>query len=344
MDVEGTHLTPVGEPDGAATGHVVTDFTDRPNRVLERHVAQHDVVVLEHPQHAGRGTDLDERGVLAHVGVPDDHVEPAVLLGIGVWFVAGVDDRPTPRGRRRHPLPDVFRPLRDRIRRSPGRLQHLSGAGVDLAADEERDQDFGVVAEVVVAIGQVVLVAAVRVASRVGVVLEQVDRPADRFLGEALLGRLDELFEDPLPRLVVDDEVVQRVTLGRRVLGVRADVEIEPGAVLQEHVRAASPGHHPAEQVAGDLVGAQPPLSPQRAGDPVLVLEAIDPTLHQSLNLTHSPTPRPPPFPKFLRLAPCTARPDKFGNVGSVRRGGSGWSSRGGTGRRSGGRRGRRRR
>ncbi len=75
-----------------------------------------------------------------------------------------------------------------RERGATRRLEHLAGAGVDLPADEERDEHLGVVAEVVVATGQVVLVAAVGVAGRVGVVLEQVDGAADRLLGEPLLG------------------------------------------------------------------------------------------------------------------------------------------------------------
>ena len=207
-------------------------------------------------------------------------MQAAVALGVGVRLVAGVDDRAAAGGRRADALPDVLGPLGDRVRRAAGGVQDLAGAGVDLAADEERDQDFGVVAEVVVAAGAVVLVAAVAVAGRVGVVLEQVDRAADRLLGEALLGRLDEALQDPLPGLVVDDQLVQRVALRRGVLRVRADVEVQPGAVLQEHVGAAPPADDPAEQVAGDLVGAEPALPAQRARDAVLVLEAEDPPLH----------------------------------------------------------------
>ncbi len=229
--------------------------------------------------HAAAPT-LTKSRVLAHVRVADDHVETPVLLGVGVRLVAGVDDRAAAGGGRRHALPDVLGALGDRVRRSPGGLQHLAGAGVDLAGDEERDQHLGVVAEVVVAAGQVVLVAAVGVAGRVGVVLEQVDRAADRLLGEALLGRLDQLLEDALPRLVVHDQLVQRVAFGRGVLGVRAHVEVQPGAVLEEHVRAAPPRHDPPEQVAGDLVGAEAALAPQRAGDAVLVLEPVDAPLH----------------------------------------------------------------
>ena len=215
-----------------------------------------------------------------HVGVADDDVEAAVALGVGVRLVAGVDDRAAAGGRRADALPDVLGPLGDRVRGAAGGVQDLAGAGVDLAADQERDQHLGVVAEVVVAAGAVVLVAAVAVAGRVGVVLEQVDGAADRLLGEALLGRLDEALEDPLPRLVVDDELVQRVALRRGVLGVGADVEVQAGAVLQEHVGAAAPADDPAEQVAGDLVGAEPALPAQRARDAVLVLEAVDPPLH----------------------------------------------------------------
>ena len=43
--------------------------------------------------------------------------------------------------------------------------------------------------------------------------------------------------------------------------------------------------HHAAEQVPGDLVGAQPPLAAERARDAVLVLEPVDPALHTGLNL-----------------------------------------------------------
>ena len=132
--------------------------------------------------------DLEEGGVLAHVGVADDDVQAAVALGVGVGLVAGVDDRAAAGGGRRHALPDVLGPLGDAVHRAPRRLQHLAGAGVDLAGDEERDEHLGVVGEVVAPAGEVVLVAAVAVAGRVGVVLEQVDDAADALLPQALLG------------------------------------------------------------------------------------------------------------------------------------------------------------
>ena len=195
-------------------------------------------------------------------------------------FVAGVDDRPAPRRRRTDPFPDVLGALGDRIRRPPRRVQHLAGAGVDLAADEERDQHLGVMAEIVMAARQIVLMAAVTVAGRVGVVLEQIDRAPDRLLGETLLSRLHQALQDPLPRLVMDHQLIQAVALRRGVLRVRPHVEIQPGPVLQKHVGAAPPTHNTTEQVPGHLIRAQPALTAQGARHPVLVLEPVDPALH----------------------------------------------------------------
>ena len=129
--------------------------------------------------------------------------------------------------------------------------------------------------------------AAVAVPGGVGVVLEQVDVAVHAFVAEALLGTGEELFEDPLPCLVVHDEFTHAVTFGRGVLGVAADVEVEPGPVRKEDVAAATPRHHPAEEVSGDFVGTQAPLAAQGAGDAVFVLDTEDPSLHAA-NLTSS--------------------------------------------------------
>ena len=42
LDVEGRHLAAVGQAHRARAGEVVADLADGPDRVLERHVAQHD--------------------------------------------------------------------------------------------------------------------------------------------------------------------------------------------------------------------------------------------------------------------------------------------------------------
>ena len=213
LDLDRGELTPVGEPDPPAAGDVVADLTDRADRVLEGEVAPRARVLFEHAQQDRRRPDLEERRVLAHVRVADDHVQAAEPLGVGVRLVAGVDDRPGPRRRARDAFPDVLGPLRDAVHRAARGLQHLARAGVDLARDEERDQDVGELAEVAVPLDEVVLVAAVRVAGGVRVVLEEEDLAADPLFAQPLLGAVDEAFEDPLPRLVVHDEVRDRVAL-----------------------------------------------------------------------------------------------------------------------------------
>ena len=74
--------------------------------------------------------------------------------------------------------------------------------------------------------------APVAVAGRVGVVLEEVDVALDALFAEALFGRTEEALENALAGLVVGDEVEQRIALRRGVLGMRADVKVEAGAVL----------------------------------------------------------------------------------------------------------------
>src|SRR5690606_36810385 len=130
----------------------------------------------------------------------------------------------------------------------------------------------------------------------------------DALLAQAGLGRHQQLLEDALPRLVVGDEVEDRVALGRGVLGVAADVQVEPGAVGQEDVARPPPRHDAPEQVPGHLVRAEPALPPQRAGDAVLVLQAEDAPIHPSTPSAHRP---------FCRTAlPCphaTAVPPEWG-------------------------------
>ena len=177
-------------------------------------------------------------------------------------------------------LPDVLGALGDAVRRAARGLGDLAGAHDDLPGHQERDQHVGQAAELAGPADQVVLVAAVGVAGRVGVVLEQVDLAGDALVVQPLLGVEEQPLEDPLPRLVVGDQLDDVVALRGGVLGVAADVEVEPGAVAQEDVAAAAPADDLAEQVAGHLVGAQPALALERARDAVLVLDAEDPPVH----------------------------------------------------------------
>ena len=83
--------------------------------------------------------------------------------------------------------------------------------------------------------------AAVGVAGGVGVVLEQVDVAGDPFLVEALLGVEEQTLEDPLPRLVVGDQLDDVVALGGGVLRMAADIEVETRAVVEEDVGRSGP-------------------------------------------------------------------------------------------------------
>src|SRR5208283_410428 len=76
-------------------------------------------------------------------------------------------------------LPNVLGALGQAKRRGLGRLQHLSGPADQLAGDQKRQQHIGDPGELAGPHDQVVLVAAVGVARRVGVVLEQVDVAAN---------------------------------------------------------------------------------------------------------------------------------------------------------------------
>src|SRR5262249_7894362 len=126
----------------------------------------------------------------------------------------------------------------------------------------------------------VVLVAAVRVAGRVGVVLEQVDVTGDALIVQPLLRLDQQTLEDPLTGAVVNHQIADRVTLGSGVFGMRTHVEIQPGPVAQEDVARPPPRHDPAEKVTGHLVRRQPPLPTGGTRDSVLGLQAEDPPVH----------------------------------------------------------------
>jgi len=82
--------------------------------------------------------------------------------------------------------------------------------------------------------------------SRIRIVLEQQDISSNAVFPQAHLGLVPEIVDDPLTRLVVDDELGDVIALGRRVLGVEPDVEVEARAVLEEDVRVAGARDSPS--------------------------------------------------------------------------------------------------
>ena len=180
----------------------------------------------------------------------------------------------------RHALPDVLGALAQAEGGGLGCLQHLASAADELAGDQERQQHVGDPGELACPHDQVVLMAAVRVTRRVGVVLEEVDVAADALVGQPLLGVDQQVLEHPLACAIVGDQLHEAVAFGGRILRVAADVQVEPRAVAEEHVGAAAPRHHTAEQIARHLVGAQPPMPMKGAGHTEFGLDAHDPPLH----------------------------------------------------------------
>ena len=168
--------------------------------------------------------------------------------------------------------------------RAAGGLEYLPGTADDLPGDQERDQDVGQAAELAMAPDQVVLVTAVGVARGVGVVLEQVDVAGDALFPQPPVGVDQQAFQDPFPGLVVNHQVGDAVAFRGRVLGMAAHVEVEPGPVAQEHVAAAAPRDHAPEQVPGHFVRRELSAAPERARDPVLVLQPEYPSVHRGIS------------------------------------------------------------
>lgn len=167
-----------------------------------------------------------------------------------------------------------------RTSRLGGGLQHLACTTDELAGHQERQQHIGDTGELACAHDQVILVAAVGVARRIGVVLEQIDVTADAFVGEALFGVDEQVLEHPFTSAVVGDQLREAVTFGGRVLRVAAHVEVQARTVAEEDVAATPPRHDPPEQIARHFVGTEPAMAVERAGDTEFGLDAHDSSLH----------------------------------------------------------------
>ena len=224
---------------GAARG-VVRDRAHRGYRTGERQVLV-DEAVFDHREHDRGRADLEERRDLAQVRVADDHVQAAVLLRVGVRFVARVHDRALQRRLEPDLLLEEVGALADlevaRLRAVLG--ADLAGTGEHLAGHEPRDEVAHERRERHRAVDEEVLVAAVRVALAVGVVLVDDDLLA---LRQQLARRVHRPGEDPLPRLVEQHGLHRVAALGRGVLGVRV-VDVVARAV----------GEHRVDEVRLDL-------------------------------------------------------------------------------------------
>ena len=78
----------------------MTDGLQRGHGILELEARR--PVVFHEVQHQGRGPELEQRGHVGEVGVPDDHVQAPVAGVVRVGFVPRVHDRAVDRGLESH--------------------------------------------------------------------------------------------------------------------------------------------------------------------------------------------------------------------------------------------------
>ena len=182
------------------------------------------------------GAQLEIRRRLGEVGVADDDVQPPVPVGVGVRFVAGVDDAALERGLQPDLDLDVVGALRElEARLVAGRADSdPAGAGDHLAGHQKRRQPGDDRRERRLPAHQIVLVRPVGRALAVDVVLVQLQFGRPRHAGDVPRGGL----HHPLAGLVPDHRVQRVGALGRRVLRVGV-VDVEPRAVGQDHVGRA---------------------------------------------------------------------------------------------------------
>ncbi len=108
---ESGELTSVRQCHGGPQCRVVADVVDRRDGSRELQIGEiHSG--LDEVEHQSRRTDLEVRRHLRQIRVADDHVQSAVLVGVRVRFVAGVDDAPLERRLEAHLHLDVVGALR----------------------------------------------------------------------------------------------------------------------------------------------------------------------------------------------------------------------------------------
>ena len=205
------------------------------HRPRERQVTEIDAG-LDQIQHQRGSAHLQVGGGLSEVGITDDHVQPAVLVGVGVRLVAGVDDAAFESGLQAHLNLDVVGTL--------GQLEtglvagrsdpDAAGPGDDLPAHHEGRQPGDDRREGGLSAHEVVLVGAVGGALAVDIVLVQLEFGCAGHARDMPGGGL----HHTLTGFVPDDRIHRIGDLGSGVLGMGV-IDVEPGAVGQDHVGCA---------------------------------------------------------------------------------------------------------
>ncbi len=235
MQRKRSQLAAVGERNGGTQRRIPADDVDGVHRPRQSQIGEVEAL-LDEVEHQCGGAHLEVGRRLREVGVADDDVQPAVLVGVGVRFVARVDDAALERGLQADLDLDVIGALRQlEAGLVPRRTDSDSaGPGDHLARHQKRRQTGDDGRERGLPRHQVVLVRAVRRALAVDVVLVQLQLGRAGHAGDVARRRL----HHALARLVPDHGVQRVGDLGRRVLRMGV-VDVQPGPVGQDHVGRA---------------------------------------------------------------------------------------------------------
>ena len=147
----------------------------------------------------------------------------------------------------------MLRPLRNVIHRAPPSAKYFTGPRKNLSRHQERDELFSHVVEIGAAVRQIIFVAAVRVADKIGIVFEDRQLTLKTFLMHLVLRIIEQVFQNPLTGLVVDHHIHGAGALGRGVLRMTARVEIKARSIFQKDIEKTFGGNELLKQIAHHL-------------------------------------------------------------------------------------------
>jgi hypothetical protein len=212
-------------------------------------------------------------------------VQAPIFLGIGMRLGPRVDDASRGRGGGRRFFMNMLRALRNKILGLPRDLQNFSGAGINLPGDEEGNQLLRHLPKIDVPAHEVVLMTTVRIAERVGVVLENVDFAGQPLFAQSFLCGGQTSLEQAFACLVVHDKVEDVVAFRGRIFGMAAGILIKTRPVHEKGVGRPTVGNQPFKDITQDFLHRQ--IDPAVGGkdQPIFIFKAED-------SLSHTTSPR----------------------------------------------------
>ena len=181
---------------------------------------------------------------------------------------------------------NMLRPLRNEVLRLARHLEHLPRAREHLPRHEKWDQLLRHLPKIHIPAHQIIFMAAVGIAQRIRIVLENINLSRKPFLTQPLLRRRQAGLQQPLARLVVDHEVRNVVALGRGVFGMAAGVLIEPRAVDEKGVGGPAVGNQAFEDIAQHLLHREIDAPVRGEDQPIFIFEAEDSRFHRFASRT----------------------------------------------------------